>query len=105
VRHQRSGGCGTAVRLGVAPPDSTCWLQHTDFSETSEDLFEVLKSIVDKFSSDEEENLESYPEKLKHLFYREKMHDVLHYDGGLTVRVAPSLRHSLASTVSHWFVF
>jgi hypothetical protein len=31
VRQQRPGGCGTAVRLGVAPPGSTCWLQHTDF--------------------------------------------------------------------------
>jgi cytochrome c peroxidase len=48
------------------------------FFETSEDLFEVFKSIFDEFSSDKEENLESYPEKGKHLFYREEMHDVLH---------------------------
>jgi hypothetical protein len=42
------------------------------FSETSEDLFEVFKSIVDELSSDKEDNLESYPEKGKHFFYREK---------------------------------
>jgi hypothetical protein len=29
------------------------------------------------------------------------MHDVLHYDGCLTVRVAPSLRHSLAFASPH----
>jgi hypothetical protein len=38
-----------AVRVGYNIPI---------FSETSEDLFEVFKSIVDEFSSDEEDNLE-----------------------------------------------
>jgi hypothetical protein len=71
------------------------------FSETSEDLFEAFKSIFDEFSSGEEENLESYPEKVKHFFYRAEMHDVLHYDGGLMVRVAPSLRPSLEFTLPH----
>jgi hypothetical protein len=71
------------------------------FSETSEDLFEVFKSIVAEFSSDEEENVESYLEKGKHFFYREEMHDVFHYYGGSTVRVAPSLRHYLAFIFPH----
>jgi hypothetical protein len=71
------------------------------FSETSEDLFEVFKSIVDEFSSDEEENLEPYTEKGKHFFYREEMHDVLYCDRCSMVRVAPSLRHSLALTLPH----
>jgi hypothetical protein len=39
------------------------------FSETSEDLFEVYKSIVAEFSFDMEENPESYPEKANHFFY------------------------------------
>jgi hypothetical protein len=29
------------------------------------------------------------------------MHDVLHYDGGSTIRVTPLLRHSLAFTLPH----
>jgi hypothetical protein len=36
---------------------------------------------------------ENYPETGKHFFLRNEMHDVLHYDGGKTVQIAPSLRH------------
>jgi hypothetical protein len=33
------------------------------------------------------------PETGKHFFYKNEMHDILHYDGGQTVKIAPSLRH------------
>jgi hypothetical protein len=35
----------------------------------------------------------NYPETGKHIFFKNEMHDVLHYDGGKTVNIAPSLRH------------
>jgi hypothetical protein len=35
---------------------------------------------------------ETYPETGKHFFYKNEMHDVLHYDGGKMVKIAPSLR-------------
>jgi hypothetical protein len=102
-RYVRRGLEGVALMYNWA---SHCLTVHVGyntpiFCENSEDLFEVFKSIVDEFSSDKEENLESYPEKGKHFFYREEMHDVLHYNGGLTVRVAPSLHHCLACSLPH----
>jgi hypothetical protein len=36
---------------------------------------------------------ENYPKTGKHIFFKNEMHDVLHYDGGDRVKVAPSLRH------------
>jgi hypothetical protein len=36
---------------------------------------------------------ENYPETGKHFFFKNEIHDVLHYDGGETVKLAPSLRH------------
>jgi hypothetical protein len=82
------------------------------FSETSEDLFEVFKSIVDEFSSDEEENLESYLEKGKHFLYRDEMHVCVilrpRLDGESCAVVTALFSINIAtsrSTVSHCFVF
>jgi hypothetical protein len=63
------------------------------FSNIDDQLFAVFKAIVEDFFSDEEEGKYSYPEKGKRLIFGEEMHDVLFYDGGETVKVAPSLRH------------
>jgi hypothetical protein len=64
------------------------------FSDTDEKLFSVFKSPIDDFSSDEEQAKETYPEKGKHFFYNDEMHNVLHYDGCNMVLITPSLRHS-----------
>jgi hypothetical protein len=36
---------------------------------------------------------ENYPETGKNIFFKNEIHDVLHYDGGVTVKIEPSLRH------------
>jgi hypothetical protein len=62
-------------------------------SETDNNLFAVFKAIIDEFSPKEEKLNQTYPEKA-HIFFKNEMHDVLHYDGGLTVEIAPSPRHN-----------
>jgi hypothetical protein len=64
------------------------------FSDVYDQLFAVFKAIVEEFSSDEEEGKDSYPEKGKRFFFAEGIHEVLFYDSGKTVKVAPSLRHA-----------
>jgi hypothetical protein len=59
---------------------------NTPMFDTKYNLFAVFKSIVDEFSSDEDE-FDSFPEKGKHFFYKGEMQDVLYYDGGETVKV------------------
>jgi hypothetical protein len=70
------------------------------FSDTDEKLFSVFKSLIDDFSSGEEQATETYPEKGKHLFYNDEMHDVLHCDGGDMVLIAPSLRHLVTLSIA-----
>jgi hypothetical protein len=36
---------------------------------------------------------ENYPETGKHISLKNEMHDVLHYGGGDTLKIAPSLCH------------
>jgi hypothetical protein len=50
-------------------------LKQSNFSDTSEVVFEVYNALVDDFSSDEEENRALHPEKVEKFFYREEMHD------------------------------
>jgi hypothetical protein len=73
------------VRVGYNTPMS---------SNTNDNLCAVFKAIVEEFSSDEEEYVDSFHEKGKHFFYKGKMHNVIHYDDGETVKFAPSLRHA-----------
>jgi hypothetical protein len=61
------------------------------FSDVDNQLCVVFKTIVKDFSSDEEEGKDSYPQKDQCFFFVEEMHEVLFYDGGQTVKVAPSL--------------
>jgi hypothetical protein len=63
-------------------------------SETDDNLFAVFKVIVDEFTPKEEKLNEIYPEKGKHLFYKNEIHDVLHYDRGPILKSVPSLRHN-----------
>jgi hypothetical protein len=63
------------------------------FSDVDDQLAAVFKAIVEDFSSDEEEGKDSYPEKGKHFFFGEEIHEVLFNDGGETVKVTHSLRH------------
>jgi hypothetical protein len=63
------------------------------FSDVDDQLFAALNAIVDDFSSDEEERKDCYPEKDKRLFYGDELHEVLFYDSGETVKVAPPLHH------------
>jgi hypothetical protein len=51
-------------------------------SETDDNLFAVLKTISDELSPEEDRLNDTYPETGKHFFYKNEMHDVLHYDGG-----------------------
>jgi hypothetical protein len=62
-------------------------------SKNDENLVAVFKKIVDEFSPEEYRPNETYPETGKYFFYKNEMHDVLHYDRGETVKIAPSLRH------------
>jgi hypothetical protein len=43
---------------------------------------------------------ENYPETGKHIFFKNEMHDVLHYDGGDTVKISPSIRHDTLLFIS-----
>jgi hypothetical protein len=63
-------------------------------SETNDNIFAVFKTIVDELCTEADGVIENYPEKGKHFFFKNVMHDVLHYDGGKTVKIAPSLRHN-----------
>jgi hypothetical protein len=47
------------------------------FSDVDDQLFAVFKSIVEDFSSDEEEGKYFYPEKGKRFFFAEEMHEVI----------------------------
>jgi hypothetical protein len=62
-------------------------------SETDANLFAVFKTIVDELCPEGDGVNENYPETGKHIFFKNEMHDVLHYDGGDTFKIAPSLRH------------
>jgi hypothetical protein len=62
-------------------------------SETDYNLFAVFKTIVDDLCPEGDGVNENYPETGKHIFFKNEMHDVVHYDGGDTVKIAPSLRH------------
>jgi hypothetical protein len=62
-------------------------------SETDNNLFAVFKTIVDELCPEGDGVNENYPETGKRIFFKNEMHDVLHYDGGYTVKIAPSLRH------------
>jgi hypothetical protein len=62
-------------------------------SETDYNLFAVFKTIVDELCPEVDGVNKNYPETGKHFSLKNEMHDVLHYDGGETVQIAPSLRH------------
>jgi hypothetical protein len=62
-------------------------------SETDDNLFAFLKKNVDELCPEAEGVNKNYPEKGKHFFFKNEMYDVLHYDGGETIKIAPSLRH------------
>jgi hypothetical protein len=62
-------------------------------SETDDNLFAVFNTIVDHLCPEGDGVNKNYPETGKHIFFKNEMHDVLHYDGGDTVKIAPSLRH------------
>jgi hypothetical protein len=64
-------------------------------SETDENLFAVFKTLVDELCPEGGGVNENYPETGKHIFFKNEMHDVLHYNGGDTVQIAPSLRHDV----------
>lgn len=72
------------LRVGYKPPI---------LSEYGDTLFAVFKTIVDELSPEENGLNKNYSETGKHFFFKNEMHDVLHYDGGETVKIAPSLRH------------
>jgi hypothetical protein len=62
-------------------------------SETDDSLFEVFKTIIDDICPEGDGVNEHYSETGKHIFFKNEMHDVLHYDGDNTVEIAPSLHH------------
>jgi hypothetical protein len=61
--------------------------------ETDDNLFAFFKTIVDELCTEGDGVNENYPDTGKHIFFKNEMHDVLHYDGGDTVKIALSLRH------------
>jgi hypothetical protein len=63
-------------------------------SETDKNIFAVFKTIVDELCPEGDGVNKNYPETGKHIFLKNEMHDVLHYDGGDTVKISPSLRHN-----------
>jgi hypothetical protein len=63
-------------------------------SKTDDNLFAVFKTIVDELVPEGDGVNENYPETGKNIFFKNEMYDVLHYVGGYTVKIVPSLRHS-----------
>jgi hypothetical protein len=70
------------------------WYKTPILSETDDNLFAVFKTIVDDSCPEGYGVNENYPETGKHFFFKNELHDVLHYDGSETVKIAPSLRHN-----------
>jgi hypothetical protein len=64
------------------------------FSETYDNLFAVFKKNIDELCTEGDGVNGNYPETGKHIFFKNEMQDVLHYDGGDKVKIAPSLRHN-----------
>jgi hypothetical protein len=75
---------GLTLRVGYKTPI---------LSETDDNLFAVFKTIVDELFPEGDGVKENYPETGKHIFFKNEMHDVLHYDVGDTVKISPSLGH------------
>jgi hypothetical protein len=61
-------------------------------SETDDNIFAVFKTIVDELCPEADGVNEYYPETGKHFFFKDEMHDVLHYDGGEMVKIALFIR-------------
>jgi hypothetical protein len=55
--------------------------------------YEPCESGVDELCPERDGVNENYPETGKHIFFKNEIHDVLHYDGGYTVKLAPYLHH------------
>jgi hypothetical protein len=72
-----------ALRVGYKTPI---------LSETDDNIFAFFKTVVDELCPEGDGVNKNYPDTGQHIFLK-KMHDVLHYDGGDTVKIAPSLRH------------
>jgi hypothetical protein len=62
-------------------------------SETDDNLFAFFKTIVDELCPEADGVNENYHGTGKHFFFKNEMYDVVHYDGGETVKIATSLRH------------
>jgi hypothetical protein len=56
------------------------------FSETDDNLFADFKTIVDELCPEGDGVNENYPDTGKHFFFKNEMHDVLHFYGGKTVK-------------------
>jgi hypothetical protein len=84
------------LQVGTTPANIAYWTQdsYPILSETDDNLFAFFKTIVDELSPEEDGLNANYPGTVKHVFFKNEMHDVLHYDGGETVKIAPSLHRN-----------